>query len=135
MEDFIRKDITDQRDQIIFGEEYNAQKYFGGIRSFDDLTMPQVNQLDDMDILDMDECQNAAPTIGEMLDFLRSRETDGWYIHGYCVSPDREDFRITFEGIGKRTPPSVRNIIDFSLLFRGADEFYVGADGLRCRYD
>lgn len=135
MVDFIRQDITDQRDQIIFGENYNSEKYLGGVRSFDELTLIQISQLAELGILDMDECQNDSLTIGEMIGFLRDRKTDGWYAHGYCVSLDRSDFRITFEGIGKRTPPSREDIIDFSMLFRWADEFYVGNDGVRCWYD
>lgn len=135
MVDFIRKDITDQRDQIIFGEDYNVKKYVGGLRYFDELTLIQINQLEELDIIDMDECQNDSPTIGEMLEFLRSRETDGWYVHGYCISPERDDFRITFEGVGKKTPPSKQDIIDFASLFRWADEFQADNDGLRCWYD
>lgn len=133
--DWFTHDIADQRDQIIFGENFNAKKYGGGIRSFEDLTMIQINQLEGIDVLNMNERQNESPTVGEMLDFLKERETDGWYIHGYCVSPERDDFRISFEGVGKRTPPSKQDIIDFALLFRWADEFYVGEDGLRCWYD
>lgn len=135
MTDFIRQDITDQRDEIIFGERYEFKKYPGGLRRFEKLTLLQINQLDEIGILDMDDCQNDSPTMGEMIEFLRSRKTDGWYVHGYCICPERSDFRITFEGIGKTTPPSKKDIIDFTSLFRWADEFYVGADGLRCWYD
>ena len=133
--DFIRKDIADQRDQIIFGENYNAKKYGGGLRYFDELTIIQIDQLEELGILDANECQNDSPTIGEMLEFLRARKTDGWYVHGYCIDPNRDDFRITFEGVGKKTPPSKQDIIDFTALFRWADEFYVDNDGLRCWYD
>lgn len=135
MVDFIRSDIADQRDQIVFGENCIAQKYFGGLRYFDTLTLNQIDQFDELGVLDMDERQNDSPTIGEMIDFLRARETDGWYVHGYCISPERDDFRITFEGVGKNSAPSRKDIIDFITLFRWADEFYVDDDGLRCWYD
>lgn len=133
--DFIRRDITDQRDQIIFGENYNEKKYGGGLRSFEELTLPQIDRLIDLGILDMDDAQNDAPTVGEIVEFLRGRETDGWYVHGYCISPDRADFRISFEGVGKKSAPSKQDIIDFATLFRWADEFDIGDDGVRCWYD
>lgn len=135
MLDSIRRDVADRRDQILFGENFNRAKYPGGIRHFNDLTTLQVNQLKDLGLLDLNDSQNDSPTMGEMIDFLKARETDGWYVIGYCVSPERSDFRVTFEGIGKSTPPSKQDIIDFTTLFRWADEFYVNNEGLRCWYD
>lgn len=135
MDDFIRLGIADERDQIIFGEDYDGKKYPGGVRRFDELTLEQIKQLEEMDILDMADRQNESPSIGKMIEFLRSRTTDGWYAHGYCVSADRSDFRITFEGVGKKSPPSMEDVDDFTGLFLWADEFYVGEDGLRCWYD
>lgn len=133
--DLFRLDTADLRDEIVFGENFNDRKYGGGVRRFDDLTLLQINELDDLGILDMNESQNDSPTVGEMIDFLKSRKTDGWYVHGYCVSPERSDFRISFEGVGKHSAPSIQDIIDFSKLFRWADEFEVSENGLRCWYD
>jgi len=135
MIDIIRQSIADWRDQVIFGEEYSAKKYGGGVRYFDELTLAQIDELIELEVLDMEENQNDAPTVGEMVEFLRDRKTDGWYAHGYCVSPERSDFRISFEGIGKKSSPSTEDIIDFSMLFRWADEFYIGEEGVRCWYD
>lgn len=135
MVDIFRLSIADQRDQIIFGEYYNPKKYLGGLRRFDNLSLEQIEQLDELEILEMNDRQNNAPSIGEMIDFLRERETDGWCIHGYCISPDRPDFRISFEGVAKKTPPNCQDVIDFSMMFRLADEFNANQDGLRCWYD
>lgn len=135
MVDIFRLSAADQRDQIIFGEDYNQEKYGGGLRYFDELTISQINQLEEAGIIDREDAQNDSPTAGEMIDFLRERKTDGWYVHGYCISPDRADFRITFEGVGKKTAPSKQDIIDFSMMFRFADEFSANSKALRCWYD
>lgn len=135
MVDIMRLSIADQRDEIVFGEIYNQKKYCGGLRRFDELTLEQIDRLEDLDILNMDDAQNESPTTGEIVDFLRERESDGWYVHGYCISPERSDFRITFEGVGKKTPPSRRDLIDFTRMFRNADDFNVDDEGLYCWYD
>lgn len=133
--DLFKLNTADLRDQIVFGENFNAKKYGGGLRRFDKLTLPQINELDALGLLEMDECQNDCPSVGEIIDFLRNRVTDGWYVHGYCISPERYDFRISFEGVGKSTPPSKQDIIDFAAMFRWADEFQADNGGLWCWYD
>lgn len=135
MMDFFRLDTADLRDQVVFGENYTPKKYVGGIRRFDELTLREIEELDDLGIVDLNDSQNDSPTAGEIIDFLKSRKTDGWYVHGYCVGPDRSDFRISFEGVGKRSAPSKQDIIDFAMMFRWADEFSIDEDGLRCWYD
>ena len=133
--DLFRSNTADLRDQIVFGEIYNHKKYGGGLRRFEELTLKQIEELDDLGLIDMNDRQNDSPTAGEIIDFLKTRTTDGWYVHGYCISPDRSDFRISFEGIGKRSAPSKQDIIDFSMMFRWADEFDIDEEGLRCWYD
>ena len=135
MVDIMRVGVADQRDEIIFGEVFNRKKYGGGLRRFDDLTLEQIDKLEELGVLDMEEAQNYSPNTGEIIDFLREHKTDGWYVHGYCISPERSDFRITFEGVGKKTPPSKDELIDFTNMFRGADEFNVDKEGMYCWYD
>lgn len=135
MLDIFKESIADQRDQIIFGENYDAKKYGGGLRRFDELTLEQIDCLEDESILDLSGSQNDSPSAGEIIQFLRNRKTDGWYAHGYCISPDRPDFRVTIEGVGKKTKPSKQDIIDFTTMFRFADEFDIRSDGLWCWYD
>jgi len=135
MVDIMHLGLADQRDEIVFGEIYNQKKYCGGLRRFDKLTLEQVDKLDELGVLNMNDSQNGSPTTGDIIDFLRNRDSDGWYVHGYCIGPERLDFRITFEGIGKKTPPSQKDLIDFTLMFRGADEFEIDDEGLYCWYD
>lgn len=130
-----REYIANKRDQIIFGEPYNKNKYPGGCRSFDELTLDQIEKLDNLGILNLDECQNEAPSVGEMIDFLRSIDSTGWYVHGYCVCAERPDFRISFEGVGKKTSPTRDDMIQFVNTFRWADELQMDEEGLYCWYD
>lgn len=135
MMDIFQLSIADQRDQIIFGEDFNPKKYMGGLRRFDNLSLDQINQLDELGAINRNDCQNNAPSAGEMIDFLRSRDTEGWYVHGYCISPERSDFRISFEGVVKKSSPTRKDIIDFAKRFKWADEFDIDENGLRCWYD
>lgn len=135
MLDIFRLSLADQRDQIVFGEDYKSKKYGCGLRRFHELTISQIDQLEEAGIIDKRDAQNDSPTAGEIIEFLRERKTDGWYAHGYCIGPDRDDFRITFEGVGKKTAPSQQDIIDFAMMFRFADEFDISNDGVRCWYD
>ncbi len=128
-------EAANQRDQIIFGEAYDKENYFGGIRRFDVLCLEQIEKLEQEGLLDLYARQNNSPAVGEIIEFLKSRETDGWYVHGYCVCPERADCRVSFEGVGKRTPPSKQDVIDFTEMFRFADEFRVSKDSLYCWYD
>ena len=83
MVDIMRLSVADQRDEIIFGEFFNKKKYGGGLRRFDELTLEQIDKLEELGVLDMEEAQNYSPTTGEIIDFLREHKTDGWYVHGY----------------------------------------------------
>lgn len=130
-----REYLANMRDQIVFGEPYNKKKYPGGCRSFDELTMEQIEKLNDLGLLDLDECQNDSPSVEEIVDFLRNIDSDGWYVHGYCVCAERPDFRISFEGIGKKTSPSMNDMIQFIRMFRWADELHMDEEGLYCWYD
>ena len=112
MLDIFRLSLADQRDQIVFGEDYKSEKYGGGLRRFHELTISQIDQLEEVGVIDKRDSQNDSP-----------------------IGPDRNDFRITFEGVGKKTAPSQQDIIDFAMMFRFADEFDISDDGVRCWYD
>lgn len=127
--------IADKRDWIIFGEPYDKERYPGGCRRFDGLTIDQIDQLDELGIIDHNECQNDSPSIGEIIEFIQGMNSDGWYVHGYCVCAERSDFRITFEGVGKKTAPTMKEMIKFVKMFRDADDFEMDEDGMYCWYD
>lgn len=59
----------------------------------------------------------------------------GFTAHGYVVDADREDTRITIEGIEKTGKLRKDEIISFANAFCGADEFQLTDSYARCWYD
>ena len=127
-------DQAHEREQLIFHEPYNERNYLGGIRSFKNLNPKVAYTLVEKGFLDFDEQQNNSPTVGQFLDFFESG--DGvWTLHGYVVSRDRFDTRVSIEGIDGIGPFSVDTIVAFSQLCHDADEFHIDTDSAHCWYD
>lgn len=115
---------VDERDMILFGEKYNKEKYFGGCRRFDDITLEVLETLVEKKFIDLDECQNCSPTTEEFLEYLKDH--NDFCVFGYAISPDRSDYRITIEGIScEENFEDIDELIDFINRFRFADEFMV----------
>lgn len=121
------------RDTLLFGDaEIEAYKY-GGCRRFSSADVETIRTLMEFGYIDPDDCQNCSPYAGDILAFLESHPC--FTAHGYAVSPDRADYRITLEGVELRGTYDSDTFIDFLELFRFADEFMVGTDFLYCWYD
>ena len=104
------------RDQIVFDKEIDWVKEdkSGGTVSFPQLSIQKLNELKDLNFLELSECTNESPTIEEFMTFLTKWDsTYKIYAHGYAVSPNRGDYRITIAGI---TAESISE--DFSKEFR-----------------
>lgn len=115
---------VDERDVILFGEKYNKDRYFGGCRRFDDITLEVLETLVEKNFIDLDECQNDSPTTEEFLEYMKDHEQ--FVAFGYAISPDRGDYRITLEGIRSDVCfDDIDEMIDFTNRFRYADEFDV----------
>lgn len=89
------------RDQYIKDHADLDSEYIGGIKRFNGLHIKDVEYL--MDVIgaaDPDDRQNEAPSIQELVDFA-SNYADDYDItfRGYVVSPDREDYRMSIDGI------------------------------------
>ena len=110
------------RDQIIFGEPYNGNikpnfkdksfndflelvnKYYsGGIRRFDDLTIENLQELSGKKFIDEEDRQNEGPMVKKILSITsKIKENDSSakiFFHGYAVSPDRDDYRVSIDAI------------------------------------
>jgi hypothetical protein len=100
---------------------------FGGIRKFKNATAEQIKTLIDENFLAPSDTQNDSPTAKEFLEFME--EYPEVKAHGYVVSPDRDDYRVTIEGLEcpefKLTEDSFGLYIDFIKLCRHADEFEI----------
>ena len=86
----------EKRDKIIFGA-YEPNEYSGGIRRFQRMSFDKVKELMDNNFIDPDDAQNFAPTASMFYSFLKKYPF--YYVGGYAVSPDRYDYRISFDGL------------------------------------
>ena len=119
-----------ERDEIL---GIDMGTYNGGIISYTGLTLEKLELLIEKKFVDPGEAQNSAPLIQDMLEFMR--EHPDFTAHGYAVSPDRSDYRVSIEGLTLKRPPSTEEMIAFTDMFRHADEFSCDKEGCHCWYD
>ena len=84
-----------RRDEILFAG--HTLRYSGGIERFDRLTLDRLELLVAENFIDLESSQNYSPTAGEFLDFMRVYPAV--MAHGYAVSSERSDYRVTLEGL------------------------------------
>ena len=109
------------RDTLIFGE-HDPQAYSGGIRRFEGLSLNKLKKLLELKFIDPEERQNYSPTTAEILRFMK--RYPAYKAHGYVVTIDRSDYRVTLEGVSKEDfADSDKELMDFTELFKHADEF------------
>ena len=105
----------------------------GGTERFKDVPLKALRMLVDLNLADPEDAQNDAPTLREFIKFMEKYPQ--CMAHGYAVSPNRDDYRVTIEGLSCRKECVTEELKDdFIEMFRCADEFSI-KDGLRCWYD
>lgn len=130
---YMSRGLADKRDRIVFGESYNSDRYMGGIRRFDHLNAEDLNKLLDLGLADPDEQQNEAPTTKEIAKFLNDHQN--FWAHGYVVSPERDDYRVSLEGVECGSDYDLSDVQDFFSLFKYPDEVSVEETGMYCWFD
>jgi hypothetical protein len=104
-------------------------QYSGGTRSFQFVDINVMSKLFNLNFIDPNECQNSSPSNKEFLIFGKKYPFARY--HGYVVNVNRDDYRISIEGMDfsaskeelKRIKTKV--IKDFKELNNGADELVV----------
>ena len=91
------------------------------IYHFEDMDVHVAKQCVIRGWLDLNEKQNDSPTVGEIIKFMESNPS--FSAHGYIVSGNREDTRISFEGVKATMTPEKHEIVNYIDMFRTADEF------------
>jgi len=107
--------------------------YGGGIQHFCSLDAPRLRALIAGGHADPSECQSAAPSIAEFLEFMD--EHPGMLAHGYAVHYERTDYRTSLEGLEYRGSVSPALARRFKARFAEADEISVSSNDLYCWYD
>lgn len=130
-----RKKLTDkanERDRIIWGEDFDEDEYSGGTRHFTDISVETAQLLIDRGYLDPEDRQNCSPTAQEIIDFINcSTDSRDWWLSGYAVSPARDDFRVTIDSFGIREGLRLEteDAVAFVRFARFADEFCFDMEG------
>lgn len=129
------------REHLIFGEDYKVENYGsrGSLtRHFEDMPISTAEILIKLGFLDPEETQNDSPTVQEFIDFAKNHLDADFTFHGYAVGPEREDCRVSFEGIESNNEISKETLLDFVKMFLDeypADDTDVGDERLWCWYD
>ena len=127
----LNRDI-ETRDKILFGKYRPSPYEHGGIRYYNGLTVQKLKILIENNFADPEECQNLAPSIGEIYAFMQKYPE--YTAHGYAVSIDRHDYRVSIEGVEKgSTFKSIEEFEDYMNVFRFCDEFNPAT--MRCWFD
>ena len=127
----LTKDEINQRDMLIFG--CNSPRYAGGIARFENMSCEVLEKLLELEFADPKETQNNSPTIKQFLTFMQKYPK--FKAIGYVVSPDRDDCRVTIEGLKANENLTAEEIAAFAIKFHNADEFDVTLTSARCWYD
>lgn len=138
----LNKDTIESRDKVLepffkladekFGRLGLENKWRGGTRHFRGLDLKTLKELIAKDLVEM-EAWNECPPLGSSFLPFMEKHPDAT-AHGYAVSGDRQDSRITVEGIALDREPTKEEIIDFTDSFRSADDFVIDGE-LYCWFD
>ena len=115
------------RDKVIWGDV--EPSYTGGICNFKVLTSDQLERLIEENFINLFERQNNSPSVEQFREFLKKHPD--MVAHGYAVGLEREDYRVTIEGVcfaGKQAA-SQQLMEDFEELCLG-DKFGSGPDSM-----
>jgi hypothetical protein len=125
-----------RRDEIIFKD--SRPNYAGGIIRVE-LTEYQLDQLFEEKFIDPKGTQNYSPSNKEIYDFIRKSPIP-FKALAYTVSPEREDYRVSLEGVtftakGYTEIYTKADLIHFFDTFKYADELKITEDILYAWYD
>lgn len=119
-----QKQVMNQRDEILFGEPYDEDKYrHGGIRRFENLDLHGLHALLDLGAAEKKERQNRGPTIQKIASFLSLPGMDMFRAAGYAVCASRCDCRVTLDAVYADEPVDDERKALFAKFARRADEF------------
>ena len=105
----------------------------GGLRDFTGLPLEVLRRLIAGNFVELDDWNGCPGVAKAFLPFMERHPE--FLAHGYAVSWERDDARVTIEGIEKTGSLTMGEVIDFANTFAGADEMQLTDDYARCWYD
>ena len=109
------------RDSIIGEDNFEKSAYSGGgIRYFWNLTLAQLTELIELEFCDPTGSQNDSPTAELFCKFMK--KFPFLRAHGYVVHRDRDDYRMTIEGLRFKGKVSREQVAAFRKFCTGADD-------------
>lgn len=116
------KQDSDIRDKIVFGEIQDWTRDHGGCKRFESISLEGLKLLLEKKMIDPEMTQNSSPSIADFMGFME--KYPNVVAHGYVVTIDRPDCRVSLEGLRCKpedvTPEMKDAFIEFCRL---ADEF------------
>jgi hypothetical protein len=91
-----------------------------------DFTVEQAEKCIAEGWMDPEDTQNSSPTAGEIVKFCKANPA--FIMHGYVVSPHRDDTRVSLEGVRAVKKPTAKQVKAFAEMFRCADDFTLAPD-------
>jgi hypothetical protein len=119
MFDFEYNQDDKERQRIIGFHQCRDKDTYDCMR-FSELTVEDLEELVEKKFADPEMNQNDSPTIGEFLEFVK--ENPGFTLHGYIITPNRNDYRVSIEGLQFLGEASKATILAFTNFVQGADE-------------
>ena len=108
----------DKERHDLLGLRYPSQ----GCQHFDSISLSTLEKLIEEGYADTQGQQNSAPSIGEFLVFMKGCRKDTVTCHGYLITNDMEDRRVSIEGLSLCHFTTEKERRDFLMFNRHADE-------------
>lgn len=125
------------RDNIIFGQQIDWEEECGGANFFYELTLDKLHCLIEQNFADITQKHNEVPSISEFFTFAETQAAKGYIFtfEGYAISPERDDYRISIDGIIFNGDYSNQLLADFGEFVGVPDELSIEPNYLRAWWD
>lgn len=131
-DDFVMNTDVGRRDKVL-GINVDWDGHVGGIVRLDRIGVTTLETLFRERFVDPNDSQDEAPSASELLAFMQKHPEV--LAHGYAVSPDREDYRVTIDGLSVQSSFATAELkLAFLEFCKDADELDL-KNGLRAWWD
>jgi len=111
-----------KRDELL-GIQPNWTDQSGGLEYVETITIDQLEKLLTERFINPNEYQNESPTTRKFYEFMNTFPVVT--AHGYAISPERDDYRVTIEGLYVNESYVTSELkTKFRELCKDADEYY-----------